>query len=109
MPTIEDRRTITQREVEQYLREDRNHSKRAARGIAWEALRDEAVARRHLPSGWADLLHPPANTFTRRHVDGYSDPTHNDVVRHLSAGRTSLPHLQKKRPETSHQEDPRAA
>lgn len=66
MPIIDDQSAITLREIRDYLRKDRGHSKRAAKEISKDVLNFEEVSRQEMPSGWHEILYPPKTGFVRR-------------------------------------------
>lgn len=65
-PVTEDQRSLDIREIVEYLRRDRGHSKKVARYLARQVFHDAETSKRELPPGWHEILHPSKVSFVRR-------------------------------------------
>lgn len=63
--TVEVNNAVDLRDLCNYFRREHGHSRRHAGYMAREVYRDEELARRYLPTGWLEAIHPQGVTFTR--------------------------------------------
>lgn len=57
---------IPQKDLINFLRQERGHSLNAAKAIAKECRVNAEKSANELPSGWHIILHPPKTSFVRK-------------------------------------------